>query len=154
LSLSPGASVRRHTEKEDLNADLPCISCPFLLAYLDGTFVELGQILIDRYNSGRAGTDRKTTRVSVEAGVVRVLLKEREPETSFINVVEVWADGNKLPPMATVPVALIVDDLASHIMKNGDEIELEFAAPIKRGYLNVEIRVSGYYQLDRFASVR
>lgn len=149
FSVAAGEDIVRRITTDDLNADLPCISCPFLLVARAGQFVELGQILIDRYRPGKQGTDSRTTTAEVVSGRITVKLAEREPEVSHIDAVEVWHQGQQLQPVGASPAAARAIDGARHTLVTGDELTMYFQAPVRSGELDIEIRVNGYYILDR-----
>lgn len=144
-----GDEHKKKFAPKDLDADMPCISCPFLLVMRGGKFVELGQILIDRYIASRQGTDTRATVAEVEDGLVTIQLAEREPEVSYIDSIEVWHNGKPLVPAAAVPGTLHGADGSFHTLSMGDAVTMQFQAPIKQGMLDIEIRVNGYYLLDR-----
>lgn len=149
LTVAAGEDIERRITTADLDADLPCISCPFLLVARAGQFVELGQILIDRYLPSKQGTDRRQTIAEVVGGQITVKLAEREPEVSHIDAVEVWYRGQKLQPVGTSPTAARAIDGSAHTLATGDELTMHFQAPVRSGDLEIEIRVNGYYILDR-----
>jgi hypothetical protein len=149
ITIEAAKKIEKRISTSDLDQDMPCISCPFLLIKQDGEFVELGQILIDRYIASKQGTDARETRAQVENGLITVMLAEREPEVSYIDAIEVWYQGKPLRPHAGVPSALHAVDGAMHILRMGDSVTAMFHAPIENGSLPVEIRVNGYYILDR-----
>lgn len=149
FTIKAGQNRDRRFTTDDLDADLPCISCPFLLVERAGQFVELGQILIDRYIASKRGTDLRTAVVGVRGGRITVKLAEREPEVSHIDAIEVWYRGRRLPPSAGSPAAARTIDGVNHTLSTGQELTMHFQAPIQSGELSVEIRVNGYYILDR-----
>lgn len=131
---------------EMLNHEFVCISCPYLAVRREGRAVELGQVLVDRHAAHRAGTDVRAARVDVRDGRVVVTIHEREPEISRLDAIEVWIGGRALPLAADAPAALRAIDGQRHALAMGESLDVAFDAPgIPDGVVDVQIRVSGYY---------
>lgn len=145
IKVKGGKSQKIDVTAKDMTHTWLCISCPYIAVRRGGQLVELGQTLVDRYNEKRAGTDVHAVDVDVVDGVIEVVLIEREPETSYIDAVELVVQGRALP-MLDGTDALRKRDGRSHSMRMGDELVLRFdASALAVSSTNALIRVSGYY---------
>jgi hypothetical protein len=146
-TLHPGETRHYRITTDRLTHTWLCISCPYLLAHGRGGWVELGQVLVDRYHRRRRGTDVVRARVDVRGGKVRLRLAEREPEVTLLDAVRVATAEQMLAPAAGTMSAVVGADGKTHRLSMGQHLDLTFEAPgIPDGTLDVEIQVTGHYE--------
>ena len=143
MQLRLGERRRIDLSPKQLDHGWACISCPYLLAWLPhapgkkGRWIELGQVLIDRYSARREGSDAIRARVGVDAGRVRVRIAEREPEVTFLRDVSVTVAGKRLRRMTPLPERLAM----------GEHSDVVFdAGVLPDGAVDAIIEVRGHYE--------
>lgn len=146
IKVKGGKSQRIEVTEKDMTHTWLCISCPYLAVRRGGKLVELGQTLVDRYTSKRAGTDVHAVDVDVVDGVIEVVLIEREPETSYVDAVELVVQGRALP-LIDGNDAIARRDGHAHSLRMGERLVLHFdASSLAQSSVPALVRVSGYYQ--------
>ncbi|MBW2455400.1 MAG: hypothetical protein JRI68_12850 [Deltaproteobacteria bacterium] len=146
-TLNPGETRHYRITTDRLTHTWLCISCPYLLAYRDGRFEELGQVLVDRYSRRRRGTDVVRARVEVRNGQVRLRIAEREPEITHLDAVVVSNAHRELSPAPGTLAALVRADGQVRELTMGQRLDLVFEAPgTPDGVMDVEIQVTGHYE--------
>ncbi len=121
-----------------------CISCPYLVIWRDGRWIDHGQVLVDRYSRRRSGTDVVRAEVQVQGGKLRLRIDEREPEVTHLDAVQVSVAGKRLKLRSQASLAKV--DSKSRQLAMGQKLELVFdAAGLADGKVQAEIRVSGFY---------
>ncbi len=146
-TLNPGETRHYRITTDRLTHTWLCISCPYLLAYRDGRFEELGQVLVDRYSRRRRGTDVVRAQVAVHDGRLRLRIAEREPEITHLDAVILRNAQGELSPAPGTPAALLRADGQVRELAMGDRLDLVFEAPgTPDGVMDVEIQVTGHYE--------
>lgn len=146
VRLRSGAAKAISLAPKDMTHTWNCISCPHLAVFRGGRFVEVGQVLVDRYTRGLRGTDVRRVRLEVRDGLVRLRVIEREPEVTYLDAVQVRVRGRLLEP-AGVPHRVRGADGSTLVLKTGDALELTFRAPgLGDGVVAADILVTGHYE--------
>jgi len=155
VSLKKGDDVRLDVTTKDLVRTFPCISCPWVhFEGIDGASTEPFVLLARRASREERGTDRKTLRVPVVDGKVRVIVSEHEDEVTHLDALDVALEGVALSPVLadTRPrsrFALSADDGLEVVLAKGTRIEQSYLLPkgalVKNGWVTVTVSATGHY---------
>ena len=154
VTLKKGETLKVDVATKDLTRTFPCISCPWVHFESTGISTEPFVLLARRGSKEERGTDRKTVRVPVENGAVRVVVEEHEDETTYLDALEVRLGDTALAPLLpphapSARFALAADDGLEVVLPKGTRIEQRYVLPsgatIDGGMVTVTVSATGHY---------
>lgn len=152
LTLKKADAVRLDVAPKDLVRNFPCISCPWVhFEGKDGTKTEPFVMLARRASPEERGTDRKTMRVPVVDGTIRVVVSEHEDEVTHLDALSMEHDGVRLRAVVASGgrFALDADDGLEVWLAKGTRISQSYALPrgarVEGGMATITVSATGHY---------
>lgn len=162
LTLKKAEPVRIDVSSKDLVRTFPCISCPWVhFEGIRGSATEPFVMLARRASREERGTDRRTLRVPVVDGTIRIIVSEHENEITHLDALTVEYEGMRLRPLLSKPLstststsrfALDADDGLEVVLAKGTRIEQSYLLPPDAyastrgdGWVTVTVSATGHY---------